>query len=327
VEVGRVDSPEDAVLVDLDGDGACDVVSSCEGKCRSIYVHWGPGDRGRLLDAEAWRTEAFAAAEKKQMWMFAAPAQIDGRDGVDLFVGSKGDGGSVSWLEAPADVRDLKAWRLHPLRPAGWIMSLIDGDLDGDGDADVILSDRKGRHRGVFWLENPGRKKAARGDAWAEHAIGALDEEVMFVDLTDLDGDGRRDVIATSKPRKAFLIRQPENPRSPWSADTIELSGDVGRAKAIRAADVDLDGRVDLIFSCEGADGAKSGVSWYGKQDGRWRQHDISGRDGVKFDIVDAIDLDGDGDLDVVTTEEADDLGVVWYENPTRGDARPKSAP
>jgi hypothetical protein len=35
VVVGKVGSPEDAVFVDLDGDGAIDVLSSCEGGTNS----------------------------------------------------------------------------------------------------------------------------------------------------------------------------------------------------------------------------------------------------------------------------------------------------
>ena len=30
------------------------------------------------------------------------------------------------------------------------------------------------------------------------------------------------------------------------------------------------------------------------------------------------LDLDADGDRDVVTCEERDNLGVIWYENPSR---------
>ena len=30
------------------------------------------------------------------------------------------------------------------------------------------------------------------------------------------------------------------------------------------------------------------------------------------------VDMDGDGDLDVLTCEERDNLGVIWYENPLR---------
>ena len=40
VTVGKVASPEDAVFVDLDQDGAVDVVSCCEGSNRSVFVHW-----------------------------------------------------------------------------------------------------------------------------------------------------------------------------------------------------------------------------------------------------------------------------------------------
>jgi len=40
-------------------------------------------------------------------------------------------------------------------------MSLVPHDLDGDGDLDVVLSDRTGSRRGVFWLENPGWKPIA----------------------------------------------------------------------------------------------------------------------------------------------------------------------
>ncbi|HEV8293235.1 MAG TPA: FG-GAP-like repeat-containing protein, partial [Tepidisphaeraceae bacterium] len=50
VSVGKVGSPEDAVFVDLDGDGDVDVVSSCEGKIRSIFFHFAPG-RQKILDA------------------------------------------------------------------------------------------------------------------------------------------------------------------------------------------------------------------------------------------------------------------------------------
>ena len=53
--------------------------------------------------------------------------------------------------------------------------------------------------------------------------------------------------------------------------------------------------------------------------DGRWTAHPISGVvEGVKFDRIEMLDLDGDGDRDMLTCEERDRLGVIWYENPTR---------
>ena len=57
---------------------------------------------------------------------------------------------------------------------------------------------------------------------------------------------------------------------------------------------------------------------WMNQKDGKWVGHDISGKAGEKFDLVELIDLDGDGDLDVMTTEERQLNAVIWYENPAR---------
>ena len=63
--VGTVKSAEDAVFADLDGDGAVDVVSACEGKTRKLYVHWAPTGEGESWqNFEAWETAEFPAEGK-----------------------------------------------------------------------------------------------------------------------------------------------------------------------------------------------------------------------------------------------------------------------
>ncbi|HEO72470.1 MAG TPA: VCBS repeat-containing protein, partial [Candidatus Hydrogenedentes bacterium] len=107
VTVGRVGAPEDAVFVDLDGDGAMDVVSSCEGGVQTMYVHWAPKEREAYLDTQAWRTEPIPASEGRTRWMFCVPMDVDGQHGIDLVAGSKDPNSLVGWFEAPADARDL----------------------------------------------------------------------------------------------------------------------------------------------------------------------------------------------------------------------------
>lgn len=319
VTVGNVKSPEDAVFADLDGDGAIDVVSSCEGGNRTMFIHWAPKDKIRYLDAAAWKTQAIPCTERKQPWMFAVPLQIDGENGVDVIVGSKGSLAMIGWLEAPSDPRDVAAWKLHPLYNAGWIMSLQLHDLDGDGDLDLLASDRKGANRGVLWLENPGANEAVTGRAWAEHRIGPLDREVMFLTRADLDGDAKVDIVCAVKGQGIAWYRASSDADQPWETREIPLPAGYGTGKGVAVADIDGDDKFDIVFSCENAHKQLNGVGWISNAAGLQTEqvsHSISGELGVKFDRIELFDLDDDGDLDVITCEERENLGVIWYENP-----------
>ena len=332
VTVGKVGSPEDAVFADLDGDGAVDVVSCCQGRTRSVFVHWAPKDPKRYLDPTAWATSAFASVAGKQSWMFALPMQVDGRGGIDLVVGSKGAGATIGWLRSPGNPRDAAAWTFHPLCGAGWIMSLAAHDVDGDGDADVVASDRVGPSRGVFWLENPGPGAAAAGKAWPRHRIGGDDKPVMFLTIADLDRDGLADVLAATNGGSMILFRRRKGPAVAWEALAIANPHGRRRGKAVAVGDIDLDGRPDIVHSAEpsGPPGG-SGVTWLSCRkavtDGGWDVHDISGPAGSKFDLLELVDLDDDGDLDVIACEERANLGVFWYENPACGPRAAASRP
>jgi len=323
VTVGKTPNVEDAVFADLDRDGATDVVSCCEGRTRTMFVHWAPKEPDRYLDPKAWTTEPLPASKGVMMWMFCVPAQVDRRHGDDLIAAGKGDGAALGWFQAPPHPRDLAAWTWHPLQKVGWVMSVALEDYDAEGGPDILVSDRKGPTRGVFWLQNPGPgADLTRAEAWKRHNIGGAGREVMFLDHANLDGDGLRDVLGATKPRDILFLRRLSKDGTRWEAHTIRVPDTAGTAKAVAIADIDLDGRKDLVFSCEHAKPPLSGVMWLScrnsPMDPEWQAHDISGPEGVKFDLVVPLDLDGDGDLDVLTSEETDNLGVIWYENPAR---------
>lgn len=321
VTVGKVNSPEDAVFVDLDNDGAVDVVSCCEGRTRTVYFHWAPANAAHYQDPAKWSTAAVPATQDRQMWMFALPLDIDGRNGIDLVVGSKG-AATIGWLQSPKDPRNAAGWSFHPLYKAGWIMSLQAHDMDGDGDLDILASDRKGPTRGVLWLENPGQAEAAKGADWPVHRIGAENREVMFLARANLTGGSSADVVFAARGAGFGLLTPAASKAGRWRYHEIAMPPGCGTGKGVAVGDINGDGRPDIVFSCENASGGKSGVRWlrYSKSplDERWLDEEISGEVGVKFDRIELLDLDGDGDLDVLTCEERDNLGVIWYENPHR---------
>ena len=316
--VGTVSDAEDAVFVDVDGDGAIDVVSCCEGATKSMWVHWAPRDAAEYLNADAWETGVLPASQGATKWMFCLPMPVDGKNGVDLVAGAKGEGAEVGWFESPEHPRDLANWTWHPICPVGWVMSLVARDMDGNGRLDVVVSDRRGPGRGCFWLEHPGQARAR--SHWVRHRVGAAAREVMFLALADLNQDRVTDVLAATRGRELVYL-----PRGNGQSRVIALPKVAGTGKSVAVGDVDLDGQLDVVFSCEHAEG-RSGVMWLSRQRANgevpWRAHDVSGPEGAKFDLVQLHDLDTDGDPDgdpdVITCEEREGLGVVWYENPTR---------
>lgn len=312
VTVGKARSPEDAIFVDFDGDGIMDVLSCCEGSTKSVFLHRRSSNSGTPLDASQWTTQAIPATQGFQSWMQALVIRKNGQKSASLILGSKNERATVGLFRLPSERLDLDSLQFRKLRNAGWIMSLIDQDMDSDGDHDIVLTDRKGNRTGAFWLENPGNETSV----WPEHSIGALGREAMFADLGDVDGDGLLDLAVAAKPYDIVLcFRKPDGG---WNERILRLDErGIGRAKAVKIADSNGDGLADLVFTCEGAEGDLEGVVWLERTSGgRWKQHHLSGPAGTKFDLIRTLDLDGDGDLDVITCEEKENLGVIWYENP-----------
>jgi hypothetical protein len=83
----------------------------------------------------------------------------------------------------------------HDLLRYYGVYSAVAGDLDGDGDLDIVASslfndwedpDRKS----LIWLENDGRQR------FTPHAVASAPTHLVTADVADLDADGRLDIVA-----------------------------------------------------------------------------------------------------------------------------------
>ena len=329
VTVGKTPSVEDASFIDLDGDGVFELVSCCEGRSKSIFVHWSTTAKGKskkenYLDNRLWKQELLPASKGKMQWMFSIPMQVDGTKGDNIVAAGKGKA-EIGWFEAAKDRRNLKDYKWHAISKAGWIMSLIACDMDNDGDLDVLTTDRRGNLRGCRWLENPGIQKVRNTKQWKNHFIGGKGREVMFATVADLDQDGLQDVLVAVKKQEFIWLRRTNKSGVAWKEFVVSFPNNMGEAKGIAVGDLDQDGKNDVFISCGKAKPQKSGLVWLSYsgdiQANRWKPHEVSGPRGIKFDRIELLDLDGDHDLDILTCEEQDQkkgLGVIWYKNPLK---------
>jgi hypothetical protein len=318
----EVPSPtvEDALVVDLDQDGFSDIITLSEGKHRRITVHWAPSNWRQYNQSSAWQSVDVPCTVNRTQWMFGVAHQVDGKHGVDLIVGSKGQDGTLGWLEAPSNPRDMDQWQYHEISPAGWIMSIEIIDMNQDGYSDILISDRKEASRGVRWLQHP-IKHTELDKPWQNHIIGLTQGEPMFLTTADWKNTHQLSIFVSDLYGKIHHFSQTAEG---WAENQVTYPVEAGtRGKSVTTGDLNLDGTLDLVTTYEGAD-HRHGVMLSTQITSGWKHYAISDTLGRKFDLAKLIDLDQDGDLDVLTSEENNNsatqggLGVVWYENPEK---------
>lgn len=176
-----------------------------------------------------------------------------------------------AWYEAPADIRSGK-WTEH-----AWSLGGKDGktdhtaqiwayDVNGDRLNDIICSSAHGY--GIFWYEQVREGSETR---WKQHIIDDTWTQAHSITLEDITGDGVPEMFTG----KRFMAHNGSDPdeygplgiywyglkpgqKPTWTKHAISYNEGVGAGMNIEVADMNGDGRLDVITT-----GKFGGPVWF----------------------------------------------------------------
>jgi len=278
---------------DIDGDGDMDVLSASRNDDK---VAWYENTNG---DGSAWTARNISTSADGATSVHAA--DVDGDGDMDVISASHLDD-TIAWYENKGG--SPISWTAHTLSTtADWAISVHAADVDGDGDLDVMSASAVDHT--ITWYENITIHRSALFPTEANIATNADGATAVYA--ADVDGDGDLDVLSASEADDTIAWYANDGS---WTATNITTTAD--GARSVFAGDVDGDGDLDALSASFEDDK----VAWYENTNGdgsAWTAHNITtSADGARY--IYAVDMDSDGDLDVLSASETDDT-VAWYEN------------
>lgn len=296
---GNLLNPYEAMAADLDGDGDNDILVASIGDSK---VSWyqnldGLGTFGpqKVISTNVSGIQAVRAAD------------MDGDGDLDVIALSH-NSKKVVWFANTNGLGTFGAEQLISPTVLGSSpqTSLSIADIDGDGDMDVLVP-FYGASDKISWFEN----LSGNGTVWKENLVTTAVDSPTLVLLADLDGDHDKDIISVSI----------SDGKLAWY-ENIDGLGNFGPQKIIRqefslmgaiAADVDGDGDLDIIST---AGITFNEMAWYENTDGKgtFGSKKVITTEVSYAGSIDTVDLDDDGDLDIVVASKNNNK-VIWFQN------------
>ena len=282
---------------DVDSDGDIDILSASR---EDDKVAWYPN-----LDGEGTFGEQQIISDLEDGATTVVAIDVDGDDDVDVISGAlnsdtikvfinNGDGSSFE--EQVVNDR------------ATSVVAVFAADVDGDGDPDIVATSRggdQGYDNTVSWFAN------TDGQFGPERIISVEEGAPNELYVGDVDGDTNLDVVVVSRIADRVTWYQNVGGGVFGAPNVIEDNAD-GASSAF-LVDVDGDEDLDLFWGSRFDNKLALQKNLDGQGDfGEPELLATQGAPGAQ--LVNTADLDGDGDLDVLTAAFSNDQ-VLWSEN------------
>jgi hypothetical protein len=306
-----------AVVRDFDKDGTPDVLASEWKDDHGLRFHERLLKKLRLRSYPETRKGGFVWARNDGKGGFEVLSNVEtgvgdflqgaavlaDESGSEIILSWHETGGGIQALRMPDDpVHETWAWRR--ISDISQDEQLSVGDLDGDGDEDIIL--------GTRWLRNDGNGE------WTSFVLHLSEENPDRNRVADINGDGKPDVVigheAISLPGRVAWYEQGPDPTSAWAE---HLVGYVIGPMSLDVGDLDEDGDLDIIVGEHNLrNPGSSRLLIFENVDGRgcdWKEHVLYIGD-EHHNGAQLADMDGDGDLDIISIGWGHGR-VLLYEN------------
>jgi len=239
---------------------------------------------------------------------------MDGDGRLDILCADKAKK-QIVWLKAPTKKGETE-WKRYNLTAEKVLGTEIFshglgyGDIDKDGIKDVII--REGWFKGT---------KDNKGGNWVFHPAN-LGEPCSHMQVIDVDGDGKNDVVSASAHALGVWWHQQVEDEGKINFKTHLISTTTAQTHSTILADLNRDGRPDFItgkrslahHGRDPGDADPAMLFWIEFTPGKkpyYREHLIDNDSGSGLNIV-VQDMNKDGRLDIVT---ANKNGVFYFEN------------